>query len=85
MKVTKWVESSQEVEIEIGADDVISALYETNPEGYAPKQQVVRAVNALADVFRKMPSEGIAELTPHARALIRTFLQEQSERFKEPA
>ena len=45
MKVTKWVEFEKEVEIEIGADDVISALYEVSDPDYTPERQCIRALH----------------------------------------
>jgi hypothetical protein len=81
VKITKWVESSQEVTIEIGTDDVICALLEGS-ENYTPKQAVFTAVNNLAQVFRKLPDSAIAELSPKARTLIADFFSEQEKRFR---
>jgi len=82
MKIIKWIEYNQEIEIEIGTDDVIVALLEGS-EDCPPKQAVTRAVNNLANVFRKMPDSAIAELSGPARHTIAEFLAEQEKRFRQ--
>jgi hypothetical protein len=84
VKITKWIESSQEVEIEIGADDVIAALMDGS-ENYTPKQAVFAAANKLAQVFRKLPQSSIDDLNDDQRKLIGDFLDEQAKRFRATA
>lgn len=82
VKITKWIDCSQEVEIEIGTDDVLAALREGS-EDCTPKQAVFKAVNNIAHVFRKLPQSSIDELTPEARKTIADFLAEQEKRFRQ--
>lgn len=82
MKITKWVDfPSQEIEIDIGSEDVIEALLDVGDD-MLKAEAVYRAVNNLANVFRKLPDEAIALLTAPARGTIGNFLAEQEKRFR---
>ena len=70
----------QTVPIDIDADDVIAAIY-AKTEDFTPAENVIRVVNALAAVFRKLPDSAIAELSSGARKTVRKFLLEQADRF----
>jgi len=91
MKVSKWVDFGQEVEVEIGVDDVRAALAEgfhlatedrLGEPGPLP-MEVIRAFNDMAIFLRALSDSQIALLTPAQRAVIHAFLSEQSQRFAE--
>jgi len=89
MKVSKWVDIGQEVEIEIGVDDVRAALAEgfhaatedrLGEPGPLPSE-VIYALNDMAIFLRALSDSQIAMLKPKQRELVREFLSEQSQRF----
>ena len=89
MKVSKWVDMGQEVEIEIGIDDIRATLSEcfdraTRDEldGKGPnRQQIIYAIDTLAKCLRALTDRHIDCLTHEQRKIIETFLFEQSKRY----
>lgn len=89
MKVSKWVDMGQEVEIEIGIEDVRIAMCEAfhvvtrdNLGEPGPANgEVMRAFNNLATFLRAFTDEQITQLKPEPREVIAQFLNEQSKRF----
>lgn len=82
MKITKYIDlPGQEIDVEICAADVLTALLEGS-EDLTPKHAVIRAANNLAKVFRGLPLSAIEELTINQRELIANFFEEQAKRFR---
>jgi hypothetical protein len=89
MKISKWVDMGQEVEIEIGVDDIRASLSEcferaTGDEldGDGPnRHQIIYTIDALAKFLRAMTDRHIDCLTHEQRKVIETFLAEQSKRY----
>lgn len=88
MKISKWVDMGQEVEIEIGVDDIRGSLAEafarvTNErfEDEPTVQDVMLALNSIAQFLRALTNEQIAKMNVHQQATIAGFLDEQSKRF----
>jgi mitochondrial fission protein ELM1 len=95
MKVTKWVEFSQEVEIDISADDVRCALSEAfarvnvrNVDDTPNRFDVSRALNSIGTFLNALTDEHISLLSPKGRQTVAAFLGKHAERFSatsEPA
>jgi hypothetical protein len=90
MKVSKWVDFGQEIEIEIGTDDVRAALAEsfqrvTSPgfEEEPPPDHAVRSMlSTIASFLKALTDEQIAaSLSEPARKTVHNFLVEQTARF----
>jgi len=90
MKVSKWVDMAQEVQIEIGMEDVRAALneafYEVTREDRLGEpgpnnSEIMLAFNNIGGFLRAFTDEQIAQLKPAARKVIGEFLAEQSKRF----
>ena len=87
MKVTTWVEFSQEVEIEIGADDVSAALSEAfarlarDIDDHPNRYDVTGALGAIGQFLRALKDEHIAQLNDAQRKVVRDFLLMQGARF----
>ena len=78
MKVFKWVEWAQEVEIEIGSEDVHAVFTEPS----ATLREVLYQMNSIAVFLKGLPKERIEEFTDGQREVCSNFLMEQAERFK---
>lgn len=95
MKVSKWVDMGQEVEIEVGVDDIRGALAEafarvTNDrlgEDGPTAQEVMFAFNSIAQFLRAITNEQISHMNVHQLATIAGFLDTQAKRYAqaEPA
>lgn len=93
MKITKWVDiPSQEVEIEIGLDDIRialskafgAALPRNDENDESPTSlDVMLALASIGSFLRALTDEQIATLMPSQRVVIATFLAEQAKRFEE--
>jgi len=91
MRVTKWVDLGQEVEIEIGADDIRLALAEafanvTNDrlgEEGPNRAEIAYTLNSIGAYLKAMTAEHIALLTSAQRETIKLFLTEQAKRYEE--
>jgi len=89
MKISKWVDMGQEVEIEIGMEDIRYALAETFgritrtdlPEFQANRAEISMAFSQIADFLRAVTDRQIDMLTHDARRIIEQFLVEQSKRY----
>lgn len=87
MKVSKWVESSQEVQIEIGADDISVALSEAfarvhrDCDDHPNRHDVLSAFSSIARFLKAFQDEHIAQLNDAQRKTIREFLLSQGARF----
>lgn len=77
-KISKWVEFSTEVEIDIGEEDIIEALA---CSGDTPKF-VINGMNMLARFTRSITDEIIDQLTQEQRKLIGDWLSMQADRYK---
>jgi hypothetical protein len=85
MKVTKWVEFSQEVEISLGVEDISSLLSESLiSERQETIQGVLYALNSIATFLRAIGDKQIAAMHPIHRRTVATFLAQQSGRFQNP-
>lgn len=87
MRVTKWVDMGAEVEIQIGADDIRSALNEAfncanqRLEEAVNIHDVLRAMNDIAGFVRGISDENIARLADKQRQSIGEFFRDQARRF----
>jgi hypothetical protein len=81
MKVTKWVEFSKEIEVEISGEEAVAAITD-DPDGVAPELHLKRAVSSFFVFLKHVPDLTIANLTPEARKTIHKGLTEQVDRFK---
>lgn len=90
VKVSKWVDMGQEVEVEIGLDDIRAAMGEAfnvvaeDPLGEEGPNRfdIMRALNDIGAFLNAMTDEQIALLNEAARKSVRTYLATASERFK---
>ena len=95
MKVSKWVDFGQEVDVEISTEDIRAALGESfgkvgedrvmrdlgDDQPYSP-HHVTSAFNSIAQFLKALRDEQIAILTDKQREIIAGFLREASERFE---
>ena len=83
MKVTKWVEMSDNVTLDIGTEDIRAAL----DEAFADADQTVNvhdilcAFNSIASFINAFTDENIAKLKPKQREIIGRFLRDAAVRF----
>lgn len=77
MKIEKWVEFGQEIEIDINAEDISLILGESG----TPKD-VMWEINKIANYMKGIPEKLINELPDTTREVIKTFFKEQAKRFK---
>lgn len=89
MRISKWVDMGQEVEIEIGADDIRLALAEAFATtsggvlGEVPtKHDVTRSLNSIGAYLNAMTEEHIAKLSAGERKIIGEFLAKNAARFQ---
>lgn len=80
MKVYKWIETSQEVEIDISSEDVHAIFTEPT----ASIREVLYQFNCIAAFLNGLPDKRIAEMNKKQREVVSKFLIEQSERIKPP-
>ena len=76
MRIRKWI--SQEVEVEVCAEDIHAAL----SEGPTANHDVLRVLNSLGAILRAISDEQIASMTQGARGVVLKFLADQAERYK---
>ncbi len=89
MKVSKWVDMGQEVDIEIGVDDIRGALGEafaqvTRDRLGEPGPNVAEikfALNSMAEFLRAVTDRHIDMLTHEQRKMIENFLAAQASRY----
>jgi hypothetical protein len=92
VRVRKWVDIGQEVEIEIGIEDIRAGL---NEAFYAVTEdrlgepgpnnaEVMMAFNNLGTFLRAVTAEQIGRMKPAQRQAILAFLAEQALRYEEP-
>jgi hypothetical protein len=91
MRVSKWVDMGQEVDIDIGVDDISEALSEAfanvneTPFDERPNAATVtRALNHIGGFLRGFKDEHLAMLTEAQRKVVGNFLLEQANRFLGP-
>ncbi len=77
MRVKAWVELAEEKEIEIGIDDISSAIY----DAAEPSASLSLLLNTVAQVLKAASDEQIAKLSSHARETVTHFLNEQAARY----
>jgi hypothetical protein len=90
VKLSKWVDMGQEVEVEIGVDDIRAALGEAfevvtrDPLGEEGPSRfdVIRALNMIGAFLNALTDEQIALLTDPVRRNVQTYLAKTSERFQ---
>ena len=90
MKVTKWVDMGQEVEVDVGVDDIRSALAEAFAavtedrlgENGPNKNDVLLALNSMAAFLNALTDGQIGLLTLGQRITVESFLTRVAARFK---
>jgi hypothetical protein len=89
MTVKKWVESSQEVEIQIDADDIRCALSEAfdraNPrdcDDHPNRGDVTDALNAIGGFMNGLTEEHLALLSPAAIATVAGYFERTAARLR---
>lgn len=90
MKVTKWVDMGQEVEVEVGADDIRGALAEAFAvvtedrlgESGPNRNDVMLAMNSMAAFLNALTDGQIGLFNIAQRTFIESFLVKAAARFK---
>ncbi len=90
MKISKWVDMGQEVEIDIDVDDIHSALAEAFSnitedrlgEEKPTTRDVLRVFNTIAQFLKAITDEQIAGMAPVPAGVVATFLDLQAQRYK---
>lgn len=92
MKITKWVDMGQEVEIHISAEDIRIALSEAFSEATKEKlgegdnkHEILLALNSIAGFLNALEQHQLDSLTLAQRLVIEKFLRDAADRFKLPA
>lgn len=87
MKVTKWVDFGQDVEVDIDVDDIRGAINEAFSETEQRLEQAVnvhdilRAFSNIGSFLKAFSDENIARLNDSQRKIIGGFLQDAGARF----
>lgn len=82
MRITHWLEYSEEIEIELRADDISILFRESHAE--KPEHAItimLNNLNSVAGFLRGIPDEVINELSDGQRETISKFLKEEGDRF----
>jgi signal recognition particle GTPase len=79
VKIRKWVESSQEVDVDVCLEDVQQMIYEADLSTRA----VLEMLNRIGLCLKAVPGEIIREFNEAQRKVIRDFLAEQAKRYAE--
>ena len=77
MKITKYIEIAQEVEVDISADDLIIILEETGSVVH-----LLRQLNEIGAFIRDVPKRLVDQLKPMEKEMIYNFFIDQMERYK---
>jgi len=81
MKIEKFIELSDHVEIELSNEDI--RLFFLNDEDYEDKAAILlNNLNSIAKFLKAVPGKIIKELTEQQKEVISDFFKEQAERFK---
>ena len=80
MKVTKWIEIEQEVEIDISAEDIRLIL-----EDDGELREVLRNISRAATYLKAIPDKMIDEMNPAQKETIAKFLTGLIERLRPKA
>ena len=88
MTIKKWVEFSQEVDVEIGGDEVALAFQEAwgridDIDGVPNRQAIIRAIGRVGTFFKALSDAQIADLYVKQRETIRKFLETEAVRWRE--
>jgi len=78
MKITKWIDYSQEVEIEIGAED-ISVIFSDDPD----IKEWLYQINSIASFLTGTPTNVLEQLTPKQAQIIGQYFKDQGERIEQ--
>jgi hypothetical protein len=83
MKVSQYVNFSQEIEIEVGVDDIRAAFAEELAEIKRPVSDhaIKQMLNVVGQFFNALTEDQIATLTPQARSTVQQYLVKQAQRF----
>jgi hypothetical protein len=79
MKIKKFVEFEQEVEIDISTDDITEIL--SGKRDFIDQDEALRFFGDIAKCFNAVPDEVISGINPQAKATIANYLLKQAERF----
>ena len=79
MRIDKYIDFSQEVEIELSSEDIYLIL----EEDAESVPVVLRCLNSVATFLKGVPEARIAEMTNEQKTIIRDFLSEQSGRYNQ--
>ena len=77
MKINKWIDISQEVEIDLCIEDIKLLWAECRDKSY----EVSCNITYIYQYLSSLPDESINTLSPKARELINEKLIEQAKRF----
>lgn len=80
MRITKTIDVTCDVEIDLSADD-LGLIISESPDRLAT---VLRGINDIARFMQAVPDEIITEMTGQQRSTIASFLEKQVDRLKAP-
>ena len=88
MTIKKWVEFSQEVDVEIGGDEVALAFQEAwgridDIDGVPNRHAIIRALGRVGTFFKALSDAQIADLNVKQRETIRKFLETEAVRWRQ--
>jgi hypothetical protein len=79
MKVRTWVETSQEVEVDVSLDDVMAEI--SGLEAPLRKQEALRLLSMCIGALQRVPDAIAEELSAEQRKLIADALRKDAERY----
>lgn len=79
MKVRAWVETAQEIEVDVSIDDVIAEISSFGEPKSA--QAALPLLSTCIGVVMKVPDEIVAAMSEAQRKIVAGRLREQAERF----
>jgi hypothetical protein len=80
MKIKKWIDYSQEVEIDLSSEDISLILGEC--EGADGVKNTFYEINSIATFLKGIPDSIITEMSDGQKEAISAFFEEQGKRFK---
>ncbi len=80
MRISKYIEFCQEVEIDLSSDDITEIIDRDSDS----LQNVLWGLNSIATFLKGISDSKMAEMSPEQRKYVRDFLLTEAERYNMP-
>ena len=78
MRIKKWIDIEQEIDVDISVEDITVALAE-DPD---TTTRIMNGLNQAAEFMKGISDEMIGEMRVAQRIIIGQFLEKQADRYK---